>query len=116
MTRRTASGGLKVVVSVERDDWERATCSGYGTSDGSITVTTMSNATFNAGESAVATIEQVYYRYIPGSGPPYGSLVRHVRYDNSPDASFPPTGVSWTTVANHLTDFWLEYQDETGRP
>jgi hypothetical protein len=109
-----AIGGIKVVASFDREDWEPATCGGYNTGDGSISVTTVTNATFKAGESEVATIEQVYYRYIPGSMEPYGTLVRFVRYDNSPDGSFPPGGVSWTTVANHLTDFWLEYQDETG--
>lgn len=108
-------GGLRVVVSVERDDWEPAICSGYSTSDDSISMTTtLTNATFTAGESNVATIEQVYYRYVPGSQQPYGSLERFVRYGNSPDGLFPPTGVSWTTVADHLTDFWLEYQDTTG--
>ena len=40
--------------------------------------------------------------------------MRAVRYGNSPDDSFPPGSVPWTTVADHLTDFWLEYQDETG--
>jgi len=109
-----ATGGMKVVASFDRDDWEQATCSGYSTGDGSISVTSVTNATFQAGESKVATIEQVYYRYIPGSIQPYGTLVRYVRYDSSPDDSFPPGGVSWTTVADHLTDFWLEYQDETG--
>jgi len=109
-----AIGGMKVVASFDREDWESATCSGYSTSDGSISVTTMTSATFKAGESQVAPIEQVYYRYIPGSVRPYGTLVRFVRYENSPDGTFPPSGVSWTTVANHLTDFWLEYQDETG--
>jgi hypothetical protein len=109
-----ASGGLKVVVSVERDDWEPARCTGYSTGDGSISVTTLTDATFTAGDSKVATIEQVYYRYAPGSRQPYGSLQRFVVYGNAPNDSFPPTGASWTTVADHLTDFWLEYQDETG--
>lgn len=108
-------GGLRVVVSIERDDWEPAICSGYSTSDDSITMTTtLTNSTFTAGKSNVATIEQVYYRYVPGSQQPYGSLERYVRYGNSPSNAFPPTGVTWTTVADHLTDFWLEYQDESG--
>ncbi len=50
-------GGLRVVVSVDRDDWEPAICSGYSTIDDSITMTTtMTNSTFTAGESNVATI------------------------------------------------------------
>ena len=100
------------MVSVGRDDWEPAICSGFSTVDDSITMTTaLSNSTFTAGDSNVATIEQVYYRYIPGSQQPYGSLERFVRYGNSPSSVFPPTGASWTTVADHLTDFWLESQD-----
>jgi hypothetical protein len=109
-----ASGGLKIVVSVDRDDWEPANCSGYSTGDGSISVTTLTDDTFLGGESKVATIEQVYYRYVPGSRQPYGSLERLVVYGNSPDDSFPPARGRWTKVADHLTDFWLEYQDETG--
>jgi len=109
-----ASGGLNIVVSVDRDEWEPVTCTGYSTGDGSISVTSLTDATFMGGESNVATIEQVYYRYVPGSRQPYGSLERLVRYANSPDDSFPPSGARWTKVADHLTDFWLEYQDETG--
>lgn len=109
------SGGLRVVVSVERDDWEPATCTDYSTVDDSITVTApLTNSMFTAGQSNVATIEQVYYRYVPGSQQPYGSLERTVVYGNSPSGAFPPSGVSWTTVADHLTDFWLEYQNRAG--
>ena len=101
-------------MSVERDDWQPAQCTGYSTGDVSISVTKLTDATFTAGDSKVATIEQVYYRYAPGSQQPYGSLQRFVVYDNSPNDKFPPAGAKWSTVADHLTDFWLEYQDETG--
>ena len=107
-------GSMLLVASVERKGWEPVTCNGYNTGLVALNVNSVTNATFTAGESQVATIEQVYYRYLPSSQPPYGSLVRYVRYDNTPSATFPPTGVTWTTVANHLTDFWLEYQDRNG--
>jgi prepilin-type N-terminal cleavage/methylation domain-containing protein len=109
-----ASGGLRLVASLDRDAWEPLDCSGYATADGSISVSAVTNATFTAGISHVATIEQVYYRYVPGGQPPYGTVVRHVRHDNAPSSSFPPISVTWTTVADHLTDFWIEYRDETG--
>jgi prepilin-type N-terminal cleavage/methylation domain-containing protein len=105
---------MRLVASVDRKRWEPVTCNGYNVGDSAILVSSVTNATFRAGESQAATIEQVYYRYLPGSQPPYGTLVRYVRYDNTPDVTFPPTGVTWTTVADHLTDFWLEYQDRHG--
>jgi type II secretory pathway pseudopilin PulG len=107
-------GSMLLVASVDRKKWEPVTCNGYNTGDSALLVNTVSNATFRAGESQVATIEQVYYRYLPSSQPPYGTLVRYVRYDNTPSSTFPPTGITWTPVANHLTDFWLEYQDRNG--
>jgi prepilin-type N-terminal cleavage/methylation domain-containing protein len=104
-------GAMRLVASVDREEWEPVTCNGYNTGLVALNVSSVTDTTFTAGVSQVATIEQVYYRYLPSSQPPYGTLVRYVRYDNSPSATFPPTGVTWTTVANHLTDFWLEYQD-----
>jgi len=107
-------GAMRLVAWVDRKRWEPVTCNGYNTGDSAILVNNVTNATFRAGESQVATIEQVYYRYLPSSQPPYGTLVRYLRYDNTPSATFPPTGVTWTTVADHLTDFWLEYQTANG--
>ena len=107
-------GAMRLVVSVDRKWWEPVTCSGYNTGDSALLVSNVTDTMFRAGKSQVATIEQVYYRYLPSSQPPYGTLVRYVRYDNTPSSTFPPTGVTWTTVANHLTDFWLEYQDRNG--
>jgi hypothetical protein len=107
-------GAMLLVASVDRKAWEPVTCNGYNTGDSALLVNSVTDTTFRAGKSQVATIEQVYYRYLPSSQPPYGTLVRYVRYDNTPSSTFPPTGVTWTTVANHLTDFWLEYQDRNG--
>ena len=69
---------------------------------------------FSAGVSNVYTIEQVYYRYVYSARPPYGRLERYVRYDNTPDDSFPPSSPTWTLIANHLTDFSIEYQTVDG--
>ena len=74
----------------------------------------VTDATFRAGQSDVLTIEQVYYRYVSAAQPPYGSLERYVRYANTPDSAFPPVGAAWTVVADHLTDFSLEYRDAAG--
>ena len=41
-------------------------------------------------------------------------LQRYVRYANTPSNTFPPTGVTWTTVADHLIDFDLQYLDDAG--
>jgi len=105
---------MLLVAAVDRRRWEPVSCNGYSTGDGSILVNSVTDSVFRAGDAHVATIEQVYYRYIPGSQPPYGRLVRYVRFNNTPDDTFPPTGVTWTTVADHLTDFWLEYEDRNG--
>ena len=72
------------------------------------------NGTFVAGRSAVLTIEQVYYRYTAANKPPYGRLERYVRYANTPDNTFPPTSISWVLIADHLTDFSLEYRNVAG--
>jgi hypothetical protein len=107
-------GAMRLVSSVDRRAWEPVTCSGYNVGDSAILVSSVTDSTFRAGESQVATIEQVYYRYLPSSQPPYGRLVRYVRFDNTPSDTYPPTGVTWTTVAHHLTDFWLEYRNPIG--
>ena len=51
---------------------------------------------------------------MPQSSAPYGILQRAVRYANTPSNTFPPTGLTWTTVARNLSDFSLEYQDGSG--
>lgn len=110
-----ATANLPVVLVHDRDVWEPVTCSGVNTGTDSIDVAPdVTDDTFVAGESEVLTIEQVYYRYVAQSQPPYGRLERHVRYANTPDDTFPPTGITWTVVADHLTDFWLEYRDAGG--
>ncbi len=106
---------LPVILVHDRDVWESATCTGVNTGNGSIDVSpNVTDAAFRAGESDVLTIEQVYYRYVTGSSPPYGHLERYVRYANTPDGAFPPVGATWTVVADHLTDFSLEYRDAAG--
>ena len=106
---------LPVILVHDRDAWERVTCTGVNAGSGSIDVSPdVNDATFRAGKSDVLTIEQVYYRYVPGSQPPYGRLEHHVRYANTPDSAFPPVGAAWTVVADHLTDFSLEYRDAAG--
>ena len=110
-----AAINLPVILVHDRDVWEPATCTGVNTGSGSIDVSPdVSDATFRAGESDVLTIEQVYYRYVPVSQPPYGHLERYVRYANTPDNAFPPVGATWTVVADHLTDLSLEYRDAAG--
>ena len=106
---------LPVVVVLDRDAWQRATCIGFDTTKGSIDVSpAVPSDTFRAGQSAVVTIEQVYYRYVVGSQPSYGRLERYVRYANTPSADFPPDGAQWAVVADHLTDFSFEYRDAAG--
>ena len=106
-------GGLKLIADME-GVWKPFTCTGFSVSDDSISVASVPDAAFEAGLAHVATVEQIYYRYLPSAQPPYGRLLRHVRYDNTPDNTFPPTGVTWVPVADHLTDFWMEYQDGSG--
>ena len=110
-----AAISLPVILVHDRDAWEPVICTGVNTGSGSIDVSSdVSDATFLAGNSDVLTVEQVYYRYVPDSSPPYGRLERYVRYANTPANAFPPVGVTWTVVADHLTDFVLEYRDATG--
>lgn len=109
-----ASGDLELVAVLGGADWSPVTCSGSSDADSSITVSTLLNGIFTAGASEAATIEQVYYRYVAGSAPTYGTLVRQVRYDNTPSNSFPPSGLASTVVARNLTDFWIEYYDASG--
>jgi hypothetical protein len=109
-----APGGLRLVASRRDRSWQPFSCSGYTAGDGSISVSGVTDAFFRAGKSRVSTVEQVYYRYVPQAQAPYGTLWRHVRYGNTPDATFPPTGATWTAVAEHLSDFWIEYQDGNG--
>jgi hypothetical protein len=70
----------------------------------------VTNNVFTAGESGATTVEQVYYRYVAGSVPPYGSLQRHVLYSDAP-ASHPPSAPDWSVVSRQLIDFSLEYRD-----
>ncbi len=109
-----ASGNLQLVAVVDGSSWQPLSCSGFNVSDTSISVATVANSTFTGGASHALTIEQVYLRYLPATQPPYGRLLRYVRYANTPDNSFPPAGASWDVVADHLTGFWLEYQDASG--
>ncbi len=110
-----ATINLPVILVHDRDAWEPVTCVGVNVGSGSIDVTpNVSDATFRAGNSDVLTVEQVYYRYVTGAQPPYGHLERYVRYANTPDNAFPPAGATWTVLADHLTDFSLEYRDAAG--
>jgi len=108
-----AVGGLKLI-ALDEERWKGFTCSGFSLSDDSISVSGVPNGTFEAGTAEVATIEQVYFRYLPATEPPYGTLVRGIVYGNAPDDTFPASGIAWTTIADHLTDFWMEYQDVDG--
>jgi len=108
-------GGLELIAIMDHR-WKPFTCTGFSLSDGSISVSGVPNATFEAGMSGVATVEQVYYRYVPRAEAPYGAIERYVRYGNAPDDSFSPGGATWTPVADHLTDFWLEYRDAADVP
>ncbi|MCP3980726.1 MAG: hypothetical protein GY716_15600 [bacterium] len=104
---------LPFVAVIEGDQWKRFSCTGFGTSDGSISASGIADELYPGGQSEVATIEQVYYRYVASSAPPtFGRLERYVRYANSPDSSFPPSGVTWEVVARNVTDFSFEYRDE----
>ncbi len=108
-----ATGSLELIASFDGGVWERFACSGFTTSNNSINVAGVPNNTLTAGISHATTVEQVYYRYIPGSQPPdYGRLERYVRYENMPSDTFPPTGVTWAIVARHLIDFSFEFRDE----
>jgi hypothetical protein len=111
-----SSSTLPVVAVLSHRDWRPLDCSGWSAADDSITVTDPGDGTFLAGQAHVVTIEHVYFRFEPGAAPPYGRLLRHVRWDNRPQTAFPPTPVSWAVVATNLTDFWLEYRDEDGNP
>jgi hypothetical protein len=105
---------LPVVAVADHGDWRPLDCSGWDGADDSITIGDAGDALLAGGDSEVLTIEHVYYRFEPAGAPPYGRLLRHVRYDNLPTSDFPPTPVSWTVVATNLTDFWLEYRDAAG--
>jgi hypothetical protein len=105
---------LPLVIVNDRTAWQAATCSGVDVPNSSIDISGVTTDTFAAGLSDVHTIEQVYYRYVPGSQPPYGRLERSVRYGNAPNDSFPPASPTWGVVAENLTDFWLEYRDAAG--
>jgi len=103
---------MPLVVVSDYDTWQSATCSSYDAGNSYLTTSNLSSGAFAAGTSQVYTIEQVFYRYITGSQPPYGRLERFVRYANTPSTTAPTNG--WTTVADHLTDFDLQYLDASG--
>ncbi len=106
---------LPIVIVNESGAWEPTTCTDINTPDMSIDVSPdLTSDTFPGGLSEVFTVEQVYYRYVALSQPPYGRLERYVRYANTPDGTFPPGSVTWTVVADHLTDFSLGYRDAAG--
>ena len=107
-----ASNDMPLVVVHDYDTWQNATCSGFDTSNSYLTISNVDDGTFKAGKSLVYTIEQVFFRYISGTAPTYGRLERFVRYANTPSTLAPSVG--WTTVADHLTDFDLQYLDDSG--
>jgi prepilin-type N-terminal cleavage/methylation domain-containing protein len=107
---------LGLVVSGPGGEWQALSCSGVDATAGTLSVSNVRDDKFDAGVSTVQSIEHVSYRYVPSLTAPYGKLQRYVRYDNQPDDSYPPSGASWTTVASHLTDFWLAFEDESGNP
>lgn len=72
----------------------------------------LENDRFAPPDSMVATIEEVMYRYVAGTTPPYGRLQRFVRYGNTPSGTWPTAG--WVTVAEQLTSFSFQYQDASG--
>jgi hypothetical protein len=109
-----ASGDLRLVAVFDRNEWSPITCSTYTSADSSITVSSVTNNKFIAGRSEAVTLEQVYYRYFPATSPPYGTITRQIRYDNTPSSTFPPTGLASSTVARQLIDFWIEYYDGSG--
>ena len=108
------SGNLKVIAVVDGGDWQPLTCSAVDVSNSRISVTTVTDDTFAGGSSEALTIEQLHLEYVPASQPPYGYLARKVTYVNNPSATFPGVDSSWSVVADHLTDFSLEYQDDSG--
>ena len=107
-------GDLKLVAVVDRGAWQPLTCSAVDVTKSLISVSTVANNTFTAGASEVLTLEQVYLRYVAASQPPYGYLARKVSYLNDPSSSLLALDSSWSVVADHLTDFDLEYQDDSG--
>jgi prepilin-type N-terminal cleavage/methylation domain-containing protein len=111
----SGTGNLKLIAVNPTGAWQPVACSSFSTADNSITISpNATNDSFTAGQSRAYTMEQVYYRYVAASQPPYGRLERAVVYDNAPSDTFPPTGATWTVVASQLTDFWLEYQNDAG--
>ena len=85
-----AIGGLKLIADL-KGKWLPFACTGFSGSDDSIFVSSVPDAVFEAGTAQVATVEQVYYRYVPlGAAAPTDDLLRHMRYGNTPDGQFPP--------------------------
>ena len=107
-------GDLKLVAVVDRGAWQPLTCSAVDVTKSLISVSTVADNTFTAGDSAALTLEQVYLEYVAAAQPPYGYLARDVSYLNGPSETFPAVSSSWSVVADHLTDFLLEYQDASG--
>lgn len=110
-----ATGGTKLVVAVGANTWTANTCSSFNTAESYLTTASpLTSGIFIGGRSRVSTIEQVAYRYVASSQPPYGRLQRALAYTNMPSSTFPPTSATWVTVATNLTDFNLEYRDAAG--
>ena len=111
---------MPLVLIAPDERWEPATCTSFFTSNNSLaTAANVTNNAYVPGNSRVATVEQVYYRYTAGTAPSYGRLERHVTYANTPSSTVPSTG--WTLVADHLTNVSFSYEDAsnvalTGNP
>ena len=111
-----SSGDLQIVAVVDGGQWEPTVCSSVNVGENSISVAHVTDDTFTAGISRVVTVEQVYYRYVPGVRPRFGRLERSVRYGNEPDDAFPPSSAAWEVVAEHVIDFSIDFENEFGAP
>ena len=111
-----SSGDLQIVAVAGGGEWEPTTCSSVNTSENSISVALVTDNKFTGGISQTVTIEQVYYRYVPGVAPRYGRLEKYVRYGNEPDGTFPPPSAEWDVVADYLTNFSMDYENGSGAP
>ena len=110
-----SNGRMNLVAVNEEGSWQDLECTGVDTTNSYISLFAgVPGDTFRAGVSEARTIEQVYLRYVRRPQPPYGYLTRSIRYDNQPDSTFPPVSATWSVIAGQLTDFWLDYRDDSG--
>ncbi|GBC84347.1 hypothetical protein HRbin11_00772 [bacterium HR11] len=106
-----------LVVMARRKRWEPVSCTGVDLRSNVLFITPgVTDGIFQAAQSEVITIEQVYYQYVRNPDYPFGTLHRQVWTTHRPDDTFPPANPNWSVLATHISALTLQYLDAQGNP